>query len=363
MDTAKIDSVRVSAFRVPTDGPESDGTAEWSSTTMVLVEILAASKVGLGYTYSDHSVGTLIESIMKPHLVGKSAFDVPAARTAIMLAIRNQGRPGIVAMALSAVDICLWDLKAKLLNVSLLDLLGSERDRAEVYGSGGFTSYSNEKLRQQLGGWAEQGFKAVKMKLGRHPEADVERVRESRKAIGDDVDLFIDANGAYSAKTALEKAQDFAQFGVKWFEEPVSSDDLQGLRFVRENLPTGIRVAAGEYGYTSDYFSRMLQAQAVDVLQGDATRCAGITGLIEAETLCRTAHLPFSFHCAPALHASVACALPSYWIGEYFFDHARIESMFFDGVPRLDNGALVPDRTRPGLGFEFKRQDADRFAI
>jgi L-alanine-DL-glutamate epimerase-like enolase superfamily enzyme len=309
------------------------------------------------------STAKLIESLLAEVVDGLNALDVPAAHAAMRHAIRNLGRPGIVSMAISAVDNALWDLKAKLLDCPLLDLLGAARESAEIYGSGGFTSYSIEQLQDQLGGWAAEGIKSVKMKIGRDPAADLERVRAARKAIGPDVHLFVDANGAYTRKQALAEAEKFAECGVTWFEEPVSSDDLEGLRLIRDRAPAGMQIAAGEYGYDGFYFQRMLAAQAVDVLQADATRCGGITGFLEAGALCGAFQVPFSFHCAPSLHAVAACVAPSFLIGEYFFDHARIEHMFFDGVPRLVDGALRPDRSRPGFGLEFKRADAKPFAV
>ena len=257
------------------------------------------------------------------------------------------------------MDNALWDLKARLLGVSLLDLLGAAREGAEVYGSGGFTTYSVEKLQAQLRGWAEQGMRSVKMKVGSDPSSDLRRVRA---AIGPEVRLFVDANGAYSRKEALEFAERFAESGVCWFEEPVSSDDLEGLRLLRDRGPAGMEIAAGEYGYDPGYFRRMLTAGAVDVLQADATRCAGITGFLGASALCEAFGIPFSFHCAPALHAAPACAAAPFTVGEYFFDHARIEQMLFDGAPRLVGGALYPNRSRPGNGLAFKRADAARFA-
>jgi L-alanine-DL-glutamate epimerase-like enolase superfamily enzyme len=200
------------------------------------------------------------------------------------------------------------------------------------------------------------------MKIGREPSADFERVSAARKAIGPEVHLFVDANGAYTRKQALAQAEKFAELDVKWFEEPVSSDDLEGLNLIRNRAPAGMNIAAGEYGYDSYYFQRMLATESVDVLQADATRCGGITGFMEAGTLCRSSQLPFSFHCAPSLHAAAACASPSFWIGEYFFDHARIEQMFFEGCLKPMNGALIPDRSRPGFGLEFKRADAAQYA-
>jgi L-alanine-DL-glutamate epimerase-like enolase superfamily enzyme len=358
-----IKSLRASCYTVPTETPESDGTLKWEKTTLVLVEATAGNEEGVGYSYADVSTAKLIESLLVDVVKGMSALDVPAAHAAMLHQIRNLGRPGIVSMAIAAVDNALWDLKAKLLDCSLLDLLGAARESAEIYGSGGFTSYTVEKLQEQLDSWAAEGIKSVKMKIGRDPGADLDRVRAARKAIGPDVQLFVDANGAYSRKQALAQAEKFAELDVRWFEEPVSSDDLEGLRLLRDRAPAGMKIAAGEYGYDSNYFQRMLAAGAVDVLQADATRCAGVTGFLEAATLCRTAQLPFSFHCAPALHATPACAAPSFLVGEYFFDHARIEQMFFDGAPRPVNGSLKPDRARPGFGLEFKRKDAAPFAV
>jgi L-alanine-DL-glutamate epimerase-like enolase superfamily enzyme len=357
-----IEKIRVSCYTVPTETPESDGTLKWDKTTLVLVEATAGGKEGIGYSYADVSTGKLIESLLAEVVTGMNAFDVPGAHAAMLRQIRNLGRPGIVSMAISAVDNALWDLKAKLLDCSLLDLLGASRESAEIYGSGGFTSYTIEQIQNQLGGWASEGIKSVKMKIGRDPADDLDRVRAARKAIGPEVHLFVDANGAYTRKQALAQAEKFAELDVKWFEEPVSSDDLEGLNLIRNRAPAGMNIAAGEYGYDSYYFQRMLAAESVDVLQADATRCGGITGFMEAGTLCRSSQLPFSFHCAPSLHAAAACASPSFWIGEYFFDHARIEQMFFEGCLKPMNGALIPDRSRPGFGLEFKRADAAQYA-
>jgi L-alanine-DL-glutamate epimerase-like enolase superfamily enzyme len=358
-----IEQITVSCYTVPTETPESDGTLQWEHTTLVLVEAAAGGKDGLGYSYADVATGKLIESLLSDVVKRRNAFDIAGAHASMVRKIRNLGRPGIASMAISAVDNALWDLKAKLLGVSLLDLLGAVHERAMVYGSGGFTSYSVDKLQEQLGNWAAQGMKMVKMKIGRDPVADVARVRAARRAIGEKAELFVDANGAYSRKQALEQAERFAESGVNWFEEPVSSDDLAGLRLLRDRAPAGMNIAAGEYGYDACYFRRMLAAGAVDVLQADATRCCGVSGFLQAAALCEAFELPFSFHCAPALHAALACAAPAFWVGEYFFDHARIETMLFEGAAQPTDGALMPDRSRPGLGLEFKRADAARFAV
>lgn len=361
--TAAIRGVDVAVYRVPTEDVESDGTLFWDSTTLVVATVRAADQVGLGYTYADASTGRLIRDTLADAIIGLDAFDVPRLWTAVVRRIRNLGRPGISSMAIAAVDTAVWDLKARLLGLPLARLLGQARERVPVYGSGGFTSYSVERLQTQFHDWTERGIRMVKMKVGRAPQKDVDRVRAAREAIGGHAHLFVDANGAYGRKQALFMSERFAEAGVSWFEEPVSSDDLDGLHLMCLRAPAGMDVAAGEYGYDQSYFRRMLAAGAVDVLQADATRCAGITGFLQAATLCDAFGLQLSAHTAPSLHAHPCCAIPCVRHVEYFHDHARIEQMFFDGALSPVDGELQPDLSRPGLGLELRGTDAARFAV
>jgi L-alanine-DL-glutamate epimerase-like enolase superfamily enzyme len=358
-----IERLDVSAFKIPTDSLESDGTLEWSHTTLVVVEAHADGKTGVGYSFADTATAALIQDKFRQIIVHRDAFAVQASWRAMVRSIRNLGRPGIASMAISSVDVALWDLKAKLLNLPAFRLLGAVRDSVPVYGSGGFTSYSIPELQRQLAGWAEAGIGRVKMKVGRSPAEDAARVRAARQAVGPAIELFVDANGAYDRKQALRHAEGFAEFGVTWFEEPVSSDDLDGLRLLRDRAPAAMEIAAGEYGYDLFYFRRMLEAGAVDVLQADATRCGGWTGFLSAAALCQARSMPLSAHTAPSLHAHVCCAAAPARHVEYFHDHQRIEQMLFEGALRPENGMLRPDPSRPGLGMVFKRADAERFAI
>lgn len=359
---ARIDEIVVSTYVVPTDFPESDGTLAWSSTTLVLVEASGGGRTGLGFTYADAATATLVRTLLADVVVGRDALDVPAAWQAMVRSIRNLGRPGICSMAIAAVDVALWDLKAKLLDLPLVGLLGAVRGELPVYGSGGFTSYPIPRLEEQLSGWVARGIPRVKMKVGRDPEHDEERVRAARRAIGPSAELYVDANGAWDRKQALAFAERFEPQGVSWLEEPVSSDDLAGLRLVRDRAPAGMDVTAGEYGYDLPYFRRMLDAGAVDVLQADLSRCAGVSGFLAVAALCEAWGVPLSSHCGPALHLHPGCAVGAMRHAEYFHDHVRIEEMLFDGVARPTDGALRPDLTRPGLGLEFKQADADRYA-
>lgn len=360
---AQIQAVHAAAYRIPTDKPEADGTLSWDSTTLVIVEVEAAGRTGLGYTYSSGAIVALIEGKLAQALDRADALDVPARWQAMQHAIRNLGRAGLVANAISALDAALWDLKGKLLSMPVAQLLGRCREAVPIYGSGGFTSYSDDELRAQLSGWVERdGCHWVKMKVGSHPERDPHRVEIAKQAIGEHT-LFVDANGAYSSKQALQLAERFRQQQVAWLEEPVSSDDLTGLRQVRARAPAGMDVAAGEYGYTLDYFEHMLSAEAVDVLQADATRCGGLTAFLRVAALCEAHHRDLSGHCAPALHLHAACAVPRLRHLEWFHDHVRIEQLLFDGAPRADKGHIRPDLSRPGLGLELKRAEAERYRL
>ncbi len=276
--------------------------------------------------------------------------------------VRNTGRPGISSMAIAAVDFALWDLKAKLLGLAVHKLLGAERDEVPIYGSGGFTSYSMKDLESQLGGWVEKGIPRVKMKVGRNSDQDLSRVRQARRAIGMQAELFVDANGAYDRKQAVVLAEQFSEMSVSWFEEPVSSDDLEGLRWIRNKVPSKMDIAAGEYGFDSEYFLRMMTKKAVDVVQVDATRCCGITGFLKVLGIAEAAHFPLSGHCAPSVHVALGCHSKKVRHLEYFHDHVRIEQMLFDGALRPVNGLLKPDPSVPGFGLVPKKKEAEKFA-
>jgi L-alanine-DL-glutamate epimerase-like enolase superfamily enzyme len=359
-----VTQLEVSAYEVPTDEPESDGTFEWDSTTIVVVEAHAGGAVGLGYTYGDVSVARFIESTLRSVVEGRDVADLGALWLHMGAAIRNVGRPGVGMMAVSAVDIALWDLKARLRGVPLVDLLNPAHDAVPIYGSGGFTSYSLDRIAEQLGGWVAAGIPRVKMKTSRDQTRDPARLDAARKAIGDDAELFVDANGALSPKAALEWAYRFHDgWNVRWFEEPVSSADFDGLRLVRERGPGGLDIAAGEYGFVLADFRNLITAGAVDCLQADVTRCGGITGLLQVGGLAAGHQVDVSGHCAPALSAHALCGVLRTRHLEYFHDHARVEGMLFDGTVTPQGGSLRPDRSRPGHGLELKRTDAAPYRV
>jgi L-alanine-DL-glutamate epimerase-like enolase superfamily enzyme len=361
--SAAVQSARVSAYTVPTEMPEADGTADWDSTTVVVVELSAGNATGLGFAYANEAASSVARQLVEKAILGRDAFDIPALHHSMDRLSRNWGRPGLVSSGIAAVDIALWDLKARLLGQPLVTVLGKVRDEIAAYGSGGFTSYTEKQLVDQLTGWAAEGFRAVKMKIGRDPAADVQRVTAVHHALEGKADIYVDANGAYTRKQALRSSQIFSHLGVTWFEEPVTSDDRNGLRLILKNAPPQIRIAAGEYIYVLDDARLLVEEQAVDVLQVDVTRCGGITNFLKISNLAEICHLPLSAHTCPSIHATLCCAsLPAINV-EYFYDHQRIEAMLFDGAIRPVNGVLKPDGTRPGLGLDLKRLDAKRFEV
>jgi L-alanine-DL-glutamate epimerase-like enolase superfamily enzyme len=252
------------------------------------------------------------------------------------------------------------------LGLRLARLLGAVHERVPVYGSGGFTTYDASRLAAQLGHWVhELGIPRVKIKIGESwggaAGRDLARVRQAREVIGPDAELYVDANGGYTRKQAVRFAHAAEEFAVRWFEEPVSSDDLDGLRLIRDAVEPD--VAAGEYGYDLDYFRRMCASGAVDCLQVDVSRCGGITEWQRVVAVAAAHNLQVSAHCAPHLHLDVALATPNLRHLEWFHDHVRLESMFFDGACAARSGVLRPDLSLPGNGLRFRDADAQPYRI
>ncbi|MGB8704003.1 MAG: enolase C-terminal domain-like protein [Gillisia sp.] len=357
-----LEKASVSAYKIPTEAPESDGTLKWDHTTLVLVQLESNGVEGIGYTYANPATAFMINRQLLSLLEDENILNISLLWEKMLHHIRNLGRPGISSMAIAAVDNALWDLKAKILNLPLCTLFGQIHSEIPVYASGGFTSYDPAEISEKFGQLFQKGHNKFKMKIGRDKSEDLRRIEAARKAIGDS-ELFVDANGAYFPREAIKMSREMKDFNIKWFEEPVTSDDLAGMKRVRDKAPPGMNITAGEYGYSSNYFKRMLESGAVDVLQADATRCAGFTGLFRAAVLCESFHLPFSTHCAPYLHLHAAVAVKNCVHMEYFRDHVRIEKMLFEGPEEVEDGKLSPDLSQPGMGLHFKHQDAKKFKI
>jgi L-alanine-DL-glutamate epimerase-like enolase superfamily enzyme len=363
-DDTPVYEVDVRAYTVPTDAPEADGTLEWDRTTVVVVRVSAGGETGTGWTYAPAASAAVVEDILSPVVLGRDATAPVDTSTAMIRAVRNAGRAGVAGMAVSATDIALWDLRARLLGQPLDRLLGGHRDEVTVYGSGGFTSYDDARLTEQLESWLSEGISSVKIKIGEssggREERDIARIRLARRVIGERTGLFVDANGGYTAKQAVHVGRRVADADVAWFEEPVSSDDLAGLRLVRDHV--GADVAAGEYGYDLSYFERMCASDAVDCLQVDVTRCGGVTEWVRVAAVAAAHGLEVSAHCAPGLSVQVGSATPNFRHVEWFHDHARVEDMLFTGTSRPRQGVVRPAES-PGHGMTLDEDAADRFRV
>ena len=365
MDTPVVTEVGTEVYEVPTDQPEADGTLSWDSTIMVLARVSAGDVEGVGWTYAGAGAAAVIEDKLASVVTGADPMDVPAINEAMSRTCRNLGRPGLVACAISAVDTAVWDLKARLLGVPLADLFGRCCSAVPIYGSGGFTTYDDDTTRAQLEKWVgEWRIPRVKIKIGEswgtRPERDLDRVALTRRTVSPAVEVYVDANGAYTRKQAVRMGRRMEdESGVVWFEEPVSSDDLTGLAHIR--AACGLDVAAGEYGYHLAYFAQMVDAGAVDCLQVDVTRCGGYTDWLRAAAVAAGRGLQVSGHCAPNLHAHVAASVANLRHLEYFHDHHRIENMLFDGALDPSGGELVPRSDAPGHGLTLKAADAEPF--
>lgn len=358
-----VERVGVSVFRIPTDGPESDATLEWDSTTLVVVEAEAAGERGLGYSYSNRAAAVLISDWLAPMVEGKCLSRHRRTWDVMVGSVRNLGIEGISAAAISAVDNALWDLRGHLLGLPLTALIGRVRDSVPVYGSGGFLSYDDERLAAQLQGFVESGFQAVKIKVGREPERDRSRVALARKVIGEEIELLVDGNNAYTAAEAARMSWELYDEGrISWFEQPVAQSDIPGMRFVREQSPAAVEITDGEYGYLPSWFLHRIQHQAADVFMPDITRCLGLTGFLEIAALCQAASVPVSWHCAPALHATVGCIVSGMRHGEYFHDHARIEQAVFEGFPEPDERGHIRPSGGPGFGLGFRKEKAEQLS-
>lgn len=358
---ANVEKVRAFSHRIPTPRPEADGTLQWDSTSIVVATVDAGGAQGLGWTYADAACVELIEGKLADAIGGRDVLDVPGCWEAMRAQIRNLGRPGLVSCAMSAVDVALWDVAARLLDVPVSRLLGRVHEAVDVYGSGGFTTDDEEDFAKQLRHWVSNlGIPRVKIKIGESwgtaEEWDFARVGLAREVIGPDAELYVDANGGYSVGQACRVGERLADYDVTWFEEPVSSDDLAGLRQVRQVAPAD--VTAGEYGYDLVYFARMVEADALDCLQVDVTRCGGFTEWSRIAAVAAAHNLEVSAHTAPNLSAHAAVATPNFRHIEWFADHERIEPRLFDGVLDPHGGRVGPSMSVAGHGMRLKDQPA-----
>ena len=320
---------------------------------------------GLGVGEAPPGVRQVVESGFKELLIDQDPFDIEKIRHRLFWRSHRYGRQGIASRAASAIDIGLWDLKAKALGLPLYRLLGAFTDTVPIYGSGGWTDFSEQELVAEMTGHVEQGIKAVKMKIGKDmgksEREDIERVAAVRKAVGDDVALYVDVNSGYYAKQAIYMCKEFEQYQVGWIEEPVLADDLTGLAEIRRAV--SIPVATGEEEYTKQGFKELISGGAVDIVQPDVQRIGGVTEWMKVARLAEAFGLPMAPHAAQLVHLHVACAIPNLKAVEYMNHYLEADRLWYTEFPEPRDGMWSPYPDKPGLGLELDPYAVDRWSV
>jgi len=320
---------------------------------------------GLGTSAGSTAVQAVVEDSLKEVLIGEDPFNIEKLWNLMFWTVRGVGRKGIAFCAISALDIALWDLKAKALNLPLYRLLGPYTDTVPVYGSGGWTNFSESELVAEQVGYVERGFPRVKMKVGKDfgmsEDEDVKRLAAVRKAVGDDVEIYVDANNGYYAKQAIRMSQIFEQFDVKWFEEPVLADDIEGLSVISQS--TTIPVATGEHEYTKYGFKELISRGGADIVQPDIGRVGGVTEWMKVAHIAHGFNLPVAPHAYQLIHLHVACATPNLKVVEYLGVSDQSDRVWYTEFPEPVNGMWSPYPDRPGLGLELDPDVVKKFKV
>lgn len=354
----KIAKIDVHLVPYPITGGFADATRKVETIGFTLVRITTdKGLVGIGVTYHEvggEAVRDLIVRNMTGKLVGRDPLESDALWHEFFHYLRGVGRKGVTFCALSAVDIALWDLKGKILNIPVHRLLGGDRTRVPVYASGGWTSYTDDQLVAEMQSFAARGFKMVKFKVGyaggTDIRRDVVRVRKVREALGPDIDILVDANNCFDAATAAQLANRIREYDIKLFEEPVFADDIPGLsRFRRA---TDIPLATGEHEYTKFGVRDLLLAEAADYVQADGARAGGYTEMLKIAGMTQAWNVKFAPHAMENVHLPLVAATPNAPFLERLAMFEEITARVFKNaaVP-VDGFMEVPEA--PGLGLEL----------
>ncbi|RWX60060.1 mandelate racemase/muconate lactonizing enzyme family protein [Mesorhizobium sp. M4B.F.Ca.ET.089.01.1.1] len=365
-----IKRVEARLVRMPLQATTSFATRAVKTRDYVLVKVISKDGIGLGYTYAGNSGGSIsldaVTTLLAPLIVGKSSLMIEGLWERMYRDALLHGRTGAVMRALSAIDIALWDHNARFANLPLWQFLGSYTDGfVDCYASGGYyqEGKSPEHLADELAGYVEQGFKAVKMKVGMLSlEEEKRRIMTARGRIGTDVRLFLDANNAWrDLFTALPFVRCFEPFCPDWIEEPFSPDDIES--HARLVTSTTIPVATGEVEAGRWRFRALLDARAAHVLQADALVCGGIT---EWRRICGIASaygVPVYPHAWHDIHVHLAASQPNSALVEYFVDHQIVctQPLFDRELKPQDGRIALPSEA--GLAFSFDEETLDRYGV
>tara|TARA_Y100000590_G_scaffold33454_2_gene36656 strand:+ start:2043 stop:3146 length:1104 start_codon:yes stop_codon:yes gene_type:complete len=364
----KIIDVSTTQVFYPDVQPVKHGTSKFSRkhSDQLFVHLKTDEGIeGLGIGEAPPGARAVVENGLRDILIGSDPFDIERLWSEMFWRINTYGRTGIALRALSAVDIGLWDLKAKALSQPLYKLLGGYTESILVYGSSGWTSFTEEELLSSLTKFVELGFVGVKMKVGKDfgnsEREDIDRVAAVRNSIGNDVALYVDANGAYRAKQAIYLAKEYENYQIGWFEEPVIADDIYGLAQVKNSIP--IPVATGENEFTRHGFKELMSRDAVDIVQPDVGRVGGVTEWMKIAQLADSFNLQVASHCLQFVHIHLACSTPNFKILESLDMDNTTGDIWYTEVPQVQMGKLSPFPDRPGLGLELDPYAMEKWSV
>jgi L-alanine-DL-glutamate epimerase-like enolase superfamily enzyme len=366
MTDATITEVTTTLLRQPDVPGIQDATIRHRDTGRGALFVHIKTDLGEeGFGVGTPIARDVIERVLKPLLVGQDPLCIEKLWDDMFWRVRGYGRKGVAFCAISAVDIALWDLKAKLFGVPLYRLLGPYTDRVPIYGSGGWTSYSEAELVREQTGYVERGIPRVKMKVakdfGRSEREDIKRLAAVRKAVGDNVEIYVDANNGYYAKQAIGMARHLAEYDVKWFEEPVLADDISGLAAIARAID--IPVATGEHEYTRYGFKSLIAEGGADIVQPDVGRVGGVTEWMKVAHLASAFNLPIAPHAVQLVHLHLACCIPNLKVVEYLGTAEEGDRIWYTEFPEQRDGYWSPYPDRPGLGLELSPEAVRRYAV
>ena len=357
-----VDALKVS---VPLDRPVRFATRVVSHRDFTVVRIETdEGTIGHGLTWWNHPAD-VVKRLLAQHLLGKDPLDIDNLWQAMYKEVYRERKGGAIC-AISAVDIALWDIKSKHQGVPLYRLLGGTREKIPAYASDGYYREGEgpSQLVEELTRYRKLGgFSSAKIKVGGVPlEGDLKRVKAIRDAFGYDFELMVDANNAYDQQGAIEAGHGYERFKVRWFEEPVWPDDLEGAAAVCAALE--VPVAQGELEYLVSGFQEIIHHRAADILQPDVVMCGGITEFLRIASLARTHNLPIAPHAQHDLSAQLVASIPNGLNVEYFYKEADImkDTMLFKSTLQPRDGFLTPSN-EPGVGFAIDEGRVNEFIV
>jgi D-arabinonate dehydratase len=366
----KIRSVEALAISIPLPSPVADAVRLITHRDHLIVTIttddgLTGSGFTLGYDGSLAMV-QLVDAIFRPLLVGADALDAEWLWSEMYRQSIQAGRRGAALRAISAIDIALWDLRGKRAGLPVMELLGVQSRKLRCYATGGYyrDGQTIDQLVREAGAVFGQGFSAIKLKVGKLSAADdAARIGAVRRAFGDKVDILLDANGGWkSAPEAVAAMRRLEEFRPYWIEEPVRADNLSAMRRIAEALDTP--VATGELEATRWAFAQLIEQNAADILQPDATVCGGVSEWLKIAHYAAALDIPIAPHYNWDFHTQLCAAIPNAVFIEYFLAASGVK--MFDSVlaePMKPKDGFLEPRTAPGFGIEFIPAEIARYRI